>query len=236
MLRVRAGLIALTLAGLLLSPGPGPAADGSLTDLVAVYLKAGAEQAPGVVTARASVDPSRPTGAPAPQPDVSVVLLPYSPALEAELDAVKAGLRDSVEDYARAVTRVETARVDYERALLAAGGGALVRSEITDAQGGARVTDLPAGEWLVLAWREGGHLAKRFKLRDQDAKRYPHVPANVTYSVVTYWRMRVAVRPAETVEIAMTDRNAWMTAARQEAGPPTPPRPPATSGGSQKRR
>ena len=101
------------------------------------------------------------------------MLLPYSAALEAELDAVKAGLRDSVDAYARAVTRIETARVDYERALLAAGGGALVRSEITDAQGGARVGDVPAGEWLVLAWREGGHTAKRFKLRDQDAKRYP---------------------------------------------------------------
>jgi hypothetical protein len=234
MLRACAGLVALALAGLLLSPGPGPAAGADLTDLVGAYLKAGAEQAPGVVAARAYVEPTRPTAAPAPQPDVSVVLLPYSPALEAELDAVKAGLRDSVEGYVRAVTRIEAARVDYERALLSAGGGALVRSEITDAQGGARVGDVPAGEWLVLAWREGGHVAKRFKLRDQDTKSYPDVPSNVTYSLVTYWRVRVAVRPAETVEIAMSDRNAWMTAARQEAGPPVPSRPPAA--GSHKRR
>jgi hypothetical protein len=233
MLRARAGLIALALAGLLLSPGPGPAADVDLTDLVGAYLKAGAEQAPGAVAARAYVEPTRPTAAPAPQPDVSVVLLPYSAAFEAELDAVKAGLRDSVDGYARAATRIEATRVDYERALLAAGGGALVRSEITDAQGGVRVGDVPAGEWLVLAWREGGHMAKRFKLRDQDTKRYPHVPSSVTYSIVTYWRARVAVRPAETVEVAMSDRNAWMTAARQEAGSPAPPRP---GGGSRERR
>ena len=235
-MRARAGLVALALAGLSLSSGPGVAADVDLTDLVGAYLKAGAEQAPGAVAARAYVEPTRPTAAPAPQPDVSVVLLPYSAALEAELDAVKAGLRDSVDGYARAATRIEATRVSYERALLAAGGGALVRSEITDAQGGARVGDVPAGEWLVLAWREGGHMAKRFKLRDQDAKRYPHVPSNVTYSIVTYWRVRVAVRPAETVEIAMSDRNAWMTAARQEAGSPVLPRPPAAGGGSQKRR
>ena len=232
-LRTRAGLIAL---GLLLSPVAGPAADGDLTDLVRAYLKTGAEQAPGAVAARAYVEATRPTAGPAPQPDVSVVLVPYSAALEAELDAVKAGLRDSVDTYARAVTRIETARVDYERALLAAGGGALVRSEITDAQGGAQVGDVPAGEWLILAWREGGHTAKRFKLRDQDAKRYPHVPSNVTYSVVTYWRMRVTVKPAETVEIGMNDRNTWMTGARQEAGSPAPPRPPASGAGSQKRR
>jgi hypothetical protein len=98
---------------------------------------------------------------------------------------------------------------------------------VTDAQGGARVGDVPAGEWLILAWREGGHATKRFKLREQDAKRYPDVPSNVTYSVVTYWRMRVEVKPAETVEIALSDRNAWMTGARQEAGSPVAPRPPA---------
>jgi len=234
--RPRAGLAALALAGLLLSPGPGPAADGDLTDLVGAYLKAGAEQAPGVVAARAYVEPTRPSAAATPQPDVSVVLLPYSAALEAELDAVKAGVRDSVDAYIRAATRIEAARVDYERALLAAGGGALVRSEITDAQGGARVGNVPAGEWLLLAWREGAHTAKRFKLRDQDAKRYPNVPSNVTYSLVTYWRMRVAVKPAETVEIAMSDRNSWMTAARHEAGSPVPARPPAGGKGSHKER
>lgn len=235
-MRPRAGLAALAFAGLVLSPGPGPAADADLSELVGAYLKTGAEQAPGVVVARASVEPTRPSAAPAPQPEVAVALLPYSAALEAELDAVKEGLRDSVDAYARAVTRIETARVDFERALVAAGGGALVRREITDAQGGARVGDVPAGEWLVLAWREGGHMAKRFKLRDQDAKRYSHVPSSVTYSLVTYWRMRVAVKPAETVEIAMTDRNSWMTGARQEAGSPAPPRPPATGKDSQKRR
>jgi hypothetical protein len=62
------------------------------------------------------------------------------------------------------------------------------------------------------------------------------VPSSVTYSIVTYWRVRVAVRPAETVEIAMSDRNAWMTAGRQETGSPVLPRPPAAGGGSQKGR
>lgn len=233
LVRARAGLVALVLAGLLLSPGLGPAAAADLTDLVGAYLKTGAGQALGVVAARAYVEPTRPTAPPTPQPDVSVTLLPYSAALEAELDAVKAGLRDSADAYVQAVSRIETARVDYERALLAAGGGALVRSQVTDAQGGVRLGDVPAGEWLVLAWREAGHTAKRFKLREQDAKRYPHVPSNVTYSVVTYWRIRVAVRPDETVEIAMNDRNTWMTGARQEAGSPVAPRPPTTGKDSQ---
>ncbi|MGH7383610.1 MAG: hypothetical protein ACREKG_00420 [Candidatus Rokuibacteriota bacterium] len=232
----RGGLIALIVAGLLLNPGSGSAGATDLTDLVGAYLKTRAGQAPGAVAARAYVEPTRPTAAPAPQPDVSIVLLPYSPTLEAELDAVKAGQRDSIDAYAGAVTRIETARVGYERALVKAGGGALVRSGITDAQGNARLGDVPAGEWLLLAWREGGHMAKRFKVRDQDAKRYPNAPTNVTYSVVTYWRVRVAVRPAETAEIAMNDRNAWMTGVRQERGNPVRADPPATDAGSQNRR
>ena len=235
-MKARAPLAALALAGLLLGPGPRTAADAELADRVGAYLKAGAEQAPGAVAARAYVESTRPTGAPAPQPDVSVVVLPYSPTIEAELDAVKAGLRDSVDGYARAVTRIEGTRVDYERALLAAGGGGLVRSEVTDAQGGARVGDLPAGEWLVLAWREAGHVAKRFKLREQDARRYPHVPSNVSYSIVTYWRVRVAVKPAETVQVSLSDRNVWMTAPRQEAGSPVQPRPAAPADGPRDRR
>jgi hypothetical protein len=95
---------------------------------------------------------------------------------------------------------------------------------------------VPAGDWLLLAWRESGHTGKRFKLRDQDAKRYPQIPTNVTYSIVTYWRSRIAVRPAQTVEVTMSDRNAWMTAARQESGSPVPSRPPATQPGLPERR
>jgi hypothetical protein len=214
----------LLTAALLLGAVSGTAAAADLADLVGAYLKAGKEQTPGVVAARAYQEGARPTAPPTPQPDISVALLPYSAALEADLDAVKAGLRDSVDAYTRAPGRVETVRVDHERALVAAGGGSLVRHEITDAQGSARFGDLPAGRWLLLAWRESGHVGKKLKVNEKDARRYPDVPTNVTYSVVTYWKSRVTVGPAETVEVPITDRNAWMTAGRQESRPPGPPK------------
>ena len=223
-------------AGLLVAAAAGSAAGADLSDLVAAYLKAGSEQAPGAVTARAYFEPSRPTAAPAPQAEVSVVLLPYSAQLASELDAVKAGLRDSPDSYIRAPGQVEAARVDFERALVAAGGGTLVRSEITDGRGSARLAGLPAGDWMLLAWREGGHVSKRFKISDKDARRYPDVPTSVTYSVLTYWRSRFTVRPSETIEVSMTDRNVWMTGGRQESRPQGPSRDPTPGGGSQPRR
>jgi hypothetical protein len=221
----------LALTGvLLLLAGSGLEADEPVADLVAPYLRARSDRALGTVAAKAYAEPTRPNANPTPQPSVSVTLIPYSAAFEAELDAAKAGLRDSLEAYLQAVARIEDARVDYERGLLGAGAGELVRTQMTDAHGTAELGDLPAGDWLVLAWREGGHLSKRFKLRDTEASRYPNVTTNVTYSVVTYWRARVTVRAGETSEVTMHDRNVWLTAARQEGGTPVTPRRPSGSG------
>ena len=221
----------LALAGaLLLLAGSGLEADEPVATLVAPYLRARSDRALGTVAAKAYAEPTRPSANPTPQPSVSVTLIPYSAAFEAELDAAKAGLRDSPDAYLQAVARIEAARVDYERGLLGAGAGDLVRTQMTDAQGTAELGDLPAGDWLVLAWREGGHLSKRFKLRDTEVSRYPNVPTNVTYSVVTYWRVRVTVRPGETSEVTMHDRNVWLTAARQEGGTPVTPKRPSGSG------
>jgi hypothetical protein len=222
----RAGRDLIIAAGLLLLAAPGLAADESVAGLVAPLLSARGAGTLGTVAAKAFAEPTRASAAPAPQPAVSVTLLPYSPAFEAELDAVKAGLRDSLDGYVQAVARIEDARVDYERALLEAGAGELVRTQLTDGQGAAQVADLPAGDWLVLAWREGGHFSKRFKLRDTEVSRFPNVSSNVTYSTVTYWRTRVTVRAGEAAEVTLSDRNVWLTAARQEGGTPVTPRRP----------
>ncbi|HUM15238.1 MAG TPA: hypothetical protein VL086_06085 [Candidatus Nitrosotalea sp.] len=220
---------ALIVAAGVAVAGPGMAAETDLANLVEPYLKARGGEALGVVTARAYVEPTRVGAAPTPQPPVSMVLLPYSAEFEAELDAVKAGLRNSVDTFTQAVGRIESARVEYERALVTVGAGELVRSEATDAQGLVELTGLPAGDWLLLAWREGAHLSKHYKIRDQDAKRYPDLPTTVTYSMVTYWRARVTVRRGETAEVSMSDRSVWMTAPRQEGGSSKPPRPPSST-------
>jgi hypothetical protein len=224
------GRALIIAGGLLLLAGPGLAADESVAGLVAPYLKARGDGTLGSVAAKAYAEPTRPSAGPAPQPSVSVTLVPYSATLEAELDAVKAGLRDSLDGYVQAVARIEGARVDYERALLEAGAGELVRTQLTDGQGAVQVGELPVGDWLVLAWREGGHFSKRFRLRDTETSRFPNVSSNVTYSTVTYWRTRVTVRTGETAEVTMNDRNVWLTAARQEGGTPVTPRRPQGSG------
>ena len=97
----------IAVAGLLLLAGPGLAADESVAGLVAPFLKARSDGTLGTVAARAYAEPTRPSAGPAPQPSVSVTLVPYSAALETELDAVKSGLRDSLDGYLQAVARIE---------------------------------------------------------------------------------------------------------------------------------
>jgi hypothetical protein len=231
---VRSGRVGLVASGLVLLAGTGLAADRDVRGLVEPLLRAHDDRAVGAVVARAYVEPTRPGAGPAPQPSVLIHLVPYSTAFDAELDAVKAGLRDSLEAYAGAVSRIEGSRVDYERALVAAGGGTLVRTGITDSEGVIRLAEVPAGEWLALAWREGGHFTKRTRVSDKDAEHYPDLPTTTTYSMVTYWRARVKVSPREAAQVALSDRNVWMTAPRHEAAAPRRPRSPET--GVKKRR
>ena len=227
LLRVAAAVAA---AGVLAGVGVGRAAEDALADLIAPYLKAREQKSLGTVAASALADPPRPSGDPIPQPAVSVMVLPFRAGFQSELDAAKAGLRDSVDAYVQTVGRIETARVGYERALLEAGAGELVRTGLTDAQGVVRLSELPEGDWVVLAWQEGGHLTKKFRLRGTETLKFPDVPTSVTYSVVTFWRTRIAVRAGETTEVSLNDRNVWLSAARQEGGTPVAPRAPTKSG------
>ena len=82
-----------------------------------------------------------------------------------------------------------------------------------------------AGDWLLMAWKDLGHSAKRYRLQKGETRKYPDVPTSVGYSMVTYWRLRVTVRAKEASEITLTDRNVWITALKEERRYPDQPAP-----------
>lgn len=108
------------LAVLVFAPVAGASA-ADLTDLVAPYLQAQKGQAFGEIVGRAYAESRRPQQMPTPHPSVSILLLPYSAQFQAQLDVIKAGLRDSMKNFTGAVVRLEGARVAYQRALVEAG-------------------------------------------------------------------------------------------------------------------
>ncbi|HEV8439096.1 MAG TPA: hypothetical protein VGT40_13445 [Methylomirabilota bacterium] len=193
-----------------------PVAAEEPAKLVAPYLRARDDRSHGHVAGHAVGDPRRPSAAPVPYEGVSVMLLPRSPGFEAELEAIKAHFRDSLRHYMDATSDVSEARATYERALLGAGGGELIRGEVSDARGLIRFADIPAGEWLLLAWRSQDHPGKAAKVRKEDATAFREVPVSVGHSVVTYWLVPLAVQPGETTEVELNDRNVWLTGVRED--------------------
>lgn len=152
------------------------------------------------------------------------MLLPYSAALDSELDAIKQHLRDSLRTYMDAASAVSDARAGYEKVLLAAGGGELIRGEVTDSRGSVRFANLPEGQWLMLAWRTQLHPGKAPKTRKQDTSAFRDQTVRTGYSTISYWRLRLSIRSRETAEVVLNDRNVWLTAIREDVhlieGPP----------------
>ena len=209
------GLLLLSL-GLAVLVGAGPGAAEDMKELIAPYLRARDGHAVGEVAGHAYGDAPRPSAPAVPYEGVSVLLLPYSAGLESELDSVKEHLRDSLGNYMRAGADVPSARTAHESALLWAGGGELIRGEVSDGQGRVRLGGLPIGEWLLLAWREETKQGRAPRLRPQETKGFREVPMSTGHSVVSYWMMRLQVRASETTAVDFNDRNVWMTAVRED--------------------
>ena len=208
-------LLLLSL-GLAVLVGAWPGAAEDMKELIAPYLRARDGHAVGEVAGHAYGDAPRPSAPAVPYEGVSVLLLPYSAGLESELDSVKEHLRDSLGNYMRAGADVTSARTAHESALLWAGGGELIRGEVSDRQGLVRLAGLPLGEWLLLAWREEAHQGRASRLRPQETKGFREVPMSTGHSVVSYWMMRLQVRASETTAVDFNDRNVWMTAVRED--------------------
>jgi len=212
---LKGGLLLLSL-GLAALVGAPPVAAEDMKELVVPYLRARDDHAVGEVAGRAYGDPPRPSAPAVPYDGVSVLLLPYSAGLESELDSIKEHLRDSLRNYMQAVTDVTSARTAHESALLWAGGGELIRGEVSDGRGLVGLAGVPIGEWLLLAWREEAHQGKAPRLRPQETRGFRDIPLSTGHSVVSYWLTRLQVRAGETTPVDFNDRNVWMTAVRED--------------------
>jgi hypothetical protein len=194
-----------------------PSGGEETMELVAPYLRARDGHMVGEVVGHAVHDPRHPSAPDLPNQGVSVMLLPYSIEFESQLDQIRDSLRDSLKHYMGAMADVGAVRQAYEQRLLWAGGGELIRGEVSDARGLVRLDEVPIGEWVLLAWQEEGHPGKALRLGTKETKGFRDIPVSAGYSVVTYWHMRVQVRGAgESTAVNLSDRNVWMTGIRED--------------------
>jgi hypothetical protein len=213
-------MIAAALALGLVAVSVLAAGAGDTAAAIAPYLQARDQGRIGVVTGEAFAEPSRPTGAPTPYPEVSVMLVPSDPGLESELDRVRRAIRESPRAYFAAAAELRALREAYERELVFAGGGELVRGEVSAAAGRFRFADVPAGTWLLLAWREVPHAVSPRRVPLRDAETFVGNTETKGYAAVELWRQAVEVRPGESTGVRLHDRNVWVTVVSEQRHQP----------------
>jgi hypothetical protein len=206
---------ASALAALAVAGGAVPGAEDRGAQ-VSPYLRALEMRATGEIDARASGEPRRASAPATPYEGVSLLAFPYAADVEARLDAIKRQQRGSMANYTEAHAEVTAVREAYERELLAAGAGELIRGAVSDATGRMRLEGVPAGEWLLLGWREESHAVKAARTPNKDSGHFATTPRMTGYGAVSYWRMRVSLRAGETAEVSLTDRSVWLSAVREE--------------------
>jgi hypothetical protein len=214
-LAILAGLAPLALAAF--------ARAGGVDSTMLPYQEARAAGRVGSLEARALTDAQTPSLPPVPVAGVTVALLPWSADVQARLEAVKAGSRDSMKAYLGAVSAVRGVLSAWGENVSAGGGQDLVRHSTTDSGGAVRFADVPAGDWLLVAWRsEAMRPARSIKPRRDDAN-FAAGPAATGYTVVSVWQSRVAVSPGQAAEIALTDRGVWLSGVDTQAEAQAPP-------------
>ena len=102
--------------------------------------------------------------------------------------------------------------------------------EVTDAAGRFRFSDVPAGRWLLIAWRDVPHAVAGQKISKRDLGAFVGNTEIRGHAAVEYWRLAVDVRPGATTELRLHDRNVWLTVIQEDTFTP-PSRAETVEGG-----
>jgi len=198
------------------------------------YRAAAASGAVGAVAGRIYEERKRPQTPDLPFAGAAVFVLPKSDDVLKKLEDIKRTSRNSADEYRAAGPSILALRRAYEKELWDSGAVDLVKATTVDADGRFVVSDLPAGEWLVIAT----HSAKVDKHAVPTSMKQRGVYTPKTYLTgfqrVTIWVREVTVANGTSENLELTDRGAWFSGVVEERAPeagktPGANRPPDTS-------
>jgi hypothetical protein len=207
------------VVGLLLLAGVVSAPDRAVGINTDSYRAAAASGAIGGVTGRIYEESKRPKVPDQPFTGAAVIVLPKSAEIIQKLEDIKRAARNSADDYRAAGPSIMALRRAYEKEIWDSGGVDLVKSTTADADGHFTLTDLPAGDWLLIAT----HTVKIDKHATVGPPKQRGVYAPKThltgYQRVTVWLREVTVENGRSENIDLTDRGAWFSGVVEERAP-----------------
>jgi hypothetical protein len=219
LIRAAMGLIAAIAFGIVPSGAAGAGSD--LESLLEGYRGARSRGALGDVMGRIYDEPARRSAPARPRASVPVVLLPLNAARAAEFEAVKADARRSMQSYRAVAAELDALGERYVAAMRSAGGVDLVRQAATDGDGAFRFDQVPAGEWMLIARLEiSRQVARPRPVPKTQAEEFSGNLEHHGHGTVVYWWRAIEVRSGESTTLELTDRNAALTAVKEDRRPP----------------
>jgi len=180
------------------------------------YRAAAASGSIGAVAGRIYEERKRPQTPDTPLAGAAVIVLPKSDELLKKLEEIKSTSRNSADEYRAAGPSILAARRAYEKELWESGAVDLVKTTTVDADGRFVVSDLPAGQWLVIAT----HSVKIDKHVDTGSakQRGVYIPKThlTGFQRVTVWLREVTVGNGKSENLDLTDRGAWFSGVVEE--------------------
>ena len=170
----------------------------------------------GTLRGSAFVEPRRRQETATPLAGVTITVLPPSPRLLADLEAVKAHARDSARHYLEAAGEVRRIKDAYELALYQGGAADLVFTAVTDEGGRFELPRVPAGEWVLLGRHELLHAKAPRKIPQSQARGFALEPTPSGYRAVTYWLIKLMVEAGKGGSVELHDRSPWFTGVQEE--------------------
>jgi len=183
------------------------------------YRAAASSGAFGAVAGRIYEERKRPEAPDRPLAGAAVTVLPKSAEILKKLEEIKRVARNSADEYRAAGPAILAVRRAYEKELWDSGAVDLVKATTVDAEGRFVVSDLPAGDWLVIAT----HNVKIDKHVSgaPPKQRGVYMPRTqlTGYQQMTVWLREVTVANGRSENLELSDRGAWFSGVVEERAP-----------------
>ncbi len=180
------------------------------------YLKALTAGNVSTVTGRVYEERRRPQEPDRPIASTVIMLVPRSGAVLQRLASLKLGARDNATAFRSAAAEMRRVKNDYETAIWQAGAPHLAPVVAAAADGSFRIPDVPAGQWMLIAWHadhEGAAAPKRSK---REEKLYTAGRRLIGFDTVQVWVREIIVDRGTSEPVELNDRNVWFSGVEED--------------------
>jgi hypothetical protein len=180
------------------------------------YREASRDGATGDLVGRVYEERRKPDAPDRPLTGTIVTLVPHSTTFRSRLETVKRASRESMDGFRQAAPNIRLAREAYETTLWEQGAGDLVLSAAVGTDGTFRLAAVPAGHWLLFAWR--AEFVERAGLGQtaEEQRIFTKSPKLRGFHRVAVWLRDIDVTVKATDAVELTDRGAWFNGIAEE--------------------